>query len=116
MAVAARSAGIQSHALGRHEGTLIERSVAARQAGLRGALCFDSSDVASINAGFSPPHQEIQAAQQVLDAMKAAVDGGRGAVATNNALVRISREQEGSVIHTLALEEELVITHRVVKP
>ena len=84
MAVSARSAGIQAHALGFVGDSLLDMAAAARQAGLRGALCFDSTEVASLNAGFSPPTEEIEAARQVLEAMQIAVDGGRGAVAVSS--------------------------------
>ena len=84
MAMSARSAGIQAHALGIVGDSIIDRAAAARQVGLRGALCFDSTEVASLNAGFSPSTEEIEAARQVLEAMQVAVDGGRGAVALSS--------------------------------
>ena len=84
MVVAARSAGVQAHGLGHAKGTTFDRAVAGRQAGLRGALCFDASEVASLNSGFSLPNQELEAARQMLEAMQVAVDGGRGAVAVSN--------------------------------
>jgi citrate lyase subunit beta/citryl-CoA lyase len=84
MVVAARSAGVQAHALGHVAGEAFDRAVAGRQAGLRGALCFDPTKASSINDGFSLPAQELEAARQVLEAMQVAVDGGRGAVAVSS--------------------------------
>ncbi len=84
MAVAARSVGIQAHAFNYAGATTHDRAVAARQAGLRGSLCFNPGDVAVINAGFSPPRHEVDAALQVLDAMQVAIEGGRGAVAVSS--------------------------------
>lgn len=84
MVMSARSAGIQVHALGHIGDSLVDRAVAARQAGLRGALCFNSIEVLALNTGFSPLIEEIEAARQVLEVMQEAVDGGRGAVAVSS--------------------------------
>ena len=84
MVVSARSAGMQAHALSHAGESLIDRAVAARQAGLRGALFFDSTEALALNTGFSSSIEEIEAARQVLEAMQVAVDGGRGAVAVSS--------------------------------
>jgi citrate lyase subunit beta/citryl-CoA lyase len=84
MAVAARSAGIQAHALYYAGATAHDRAVVARQTGLRGSLCFNPDDVAAINVGFSPSRHEVDAARQVLDAMQVAIEGGRGSVAVSS--------------------------------
>lgn len=84
IAMSARSAGMQAHALGHAGDSLIDRAVAARQAGLRGALCFNSFEAQALNIGFSPPIEEIEAARRVLEAMQVAVDSGRGAVAVSS--------------------------------
>ena len=83
VSMAAASAELQAHALGHAEGTIEDRAEAGREAGLRGALCFDASAVEPLNRGFSPSNDEVEAARQILDAMQSAIDGGTGAVAVS---------------------------------
>ena len=80
VAIAASSAGLQVHALGNSGRTFKERAMAGRQAGLRGSLCFNSTEIAPINIGFRPSYQELQKARRVLQTMQDAINKGRGAV------------------------------------
>lgn len=80
VAIAASSAGLQVHALGNSGRTIKERAMAGRQAGLRGSLCFNSTEVAPINIGFRPSYQELQKAQRVSKTMQDAINKGSGAV------------------------------------
>ena len=81
--VAARVAGVQAHGvlLVCGGGSLAERVRRARLQGLRGALCVDPADVPALNDGFAPSPAEVEQAQRVKEAVEAAVQGGRGAVA-----------------------------------
>ncbi len=81
--VAARVAGVQAHGvlLLCGGGSPAERVRRARLQGLRGALCVDPADVPALNEGFAPSPAEVEQAHRVKEAVEAAAQGGRGAVA-----------------------------------
>lgn len=81
--VAARVAGVQAHGvlLLCGGGDRAERVRRARFQGLRGALCTDAADAPALNDGFAPSPAEVEQAHRVKEAVEAAVQGGRGAVA-----------------------------------
>ena len=83
ISIAAASVGLQAHALGYANGTVEDRAQSSREAGFRGALCFDSHEVASCNAGFSPSRHEVDTARLIQDAMHSAIEDGKGAVAVS---------------------------------
>jgi len=66
---------------------LAEQARLARALGLRGKACIHPSQVAIVNAVFTPPAAEVEWARRVLDAAAAAADGGRGAVGLDGAMV-----------------------------
>ena len=81
--VAARVSGVQAHGVLPVCGgaSLADRVRRARLQGLRGALCTNAADVSALNDGFAPSPAEVEQATSVKEAVEAAVQGGRGAVA-----------------------------------
>lgn len=90
---AARAAGLQafgaagSVASYRDLTALADELALARRLGFTASYAIHPDQVETINAAFTPTEAEVERAQAVVDAYRAALDTGRGAVAVGGAMV-----------------------------
>jgi citrate lyase subunit beta/citryl-CoA lyase len=88
---AARAAGVQASDsaygnIGDREG-LTNWALAARALGFDGMGCVHPLQVEPIHAAFAPSVQEVEKAQQIVDAFQAATDNGSGVIALGSKMI-----------------------------